>query len=364
LKAQYTSIREEVRRAIDEVCESQRFILGPQVEEFEKQVAAYSQCSHAIGVSSGTDALLVALMALEVKSGDEVVTTPYSFFATAGVIARLGAKPVFVDIDPRTYNLNPHLVEKAITARTRVIMPVHLFGQCADMDPLLELAQRHKLIVIEDAAQAIGAAYKSKRAGSIGELGCFSFYPSKNLGGFGDGGMVVTNDPELAERIRVLRVHGNKPKYYHNVVGGNFRLDELQAAILKVKLKYLARWTKRRQQNAAFFDNAFQGVAVRIPDAIWRSAGDSEYHIYNQYVIRAAERNQLGAALKEAGIGSEVYYPLPLHLQKCFGYLGYSKGAFPESERAAFETLALPIYPELTQDQLAYIADNVKRLVS
>jgi dTDP-4-amino-4,6-dideoxygalactose transaminase len=353
LKAQYATIRDEVRRAIDEVCDSQHFILGPQVEKLEKDVAAYSQCAHGIGVSSGTDALLVALMALDVKAGDEIVTTPYSFFATAGVIARLGAKPVFVDVDPRTYNINPALLERAITAKTRAIMPVHLFGQCADMNPILELAGKRNLPVIEDAAQAIGSEYKGKRAGSMGTLGCFSFFPSKNLGGFGDGGMVVTNDAALAERVRILRVHGSKPKYYHNFVGGNFRLDALQAAVLNVKLKHLDAWTAGRQRNAAFYNRALAGLPVERPAAV-------HHHIYNQYTIRTNKRDELQAFLKAANIGTEVYYPVPLHLQKCFADLGHKPGDFPQAEAAARESLALPIYPELSEDQLAYVTDTIR----
>ena len=360
LKAQYATIRDEVRQAIDDVCESQHFILGPHVENLEKQVAAYSQCAYGIGVSSGTDALLVALMALDIKTGDEVITTPYSFFATAGVIARLGAKPVFVEIDPKTYNLNPALLERAITPRTRVIMPVHLFGQSADLDLILEIAKRHHLAVIEDAAQAIGSEYKGKRIGSLGTIGCFSFFPSKNLGGFGDGGMVVTNDAALAERLRILRVHGSKPKYYHNFVGGNFRLDALQAAILEVKLKHLETWTTGRQRNAELYDRAFAGSKIGTPAPVWKSTGDRHYHIYNQYVIRISNRDQVQAALKTAGIGSEVYYPVPLHIQKCFASLGYKPGDFPESERAALETLALPIYPELAPEQLNYVIQKVQ----
>lgn len=360
LKAQYATLRDEIRQAIDDVCESQHFILGPHVEDLEKQVAAYSQCAYGIGVSSGTDALLVALMALEIKAGDEVITTPYSFFATAGVIARLGAKPVFVDIDPKTYNLNPALLERAITPRTRVIMPVHLFGQSADLDPILEIAKRYHLAVIEDAAQAIGSEYKGKRIGSLGAIGCFSFFPSKNLGGFGDGGMVVTNDPVLAERLCVLRVHGSKPKYYHNFVGGNFRLDALQAAILKVKLKHLDAWTAGRQRNARLYDQAFANSKIRTPVPIWKSTGDQHYHIYNQYIVRVPNRDRVQATLKTAGIGSEIYYPVPLHLQKCFAKLDHKLGDFPESERAAAETLALPIYPELTFEQLDYVVQKIK----
>lgn len=353
LKPQYAVLRDRIRRAIDEVCESQHFILGPQVEKLERDIATYSQCAYGVGVSSGTDALLVALMALDIRAGDEVITTPYSFFATAGVIARLGARPVFVDIEPQTYNINPSLIEPAITPRTRAIMPVHLFGQCADMAPILDIARRYGLPVIEDAAQAIGAEYQGRRAGSLGTMGCFSFFPSKNLGGFGDGGMVVTNDAELAERVRILRVHGSKPKYYHSVIGGNFRLDAIQAAVLNVKLQHLDAWTAGRQRNARFYDAAFADLPLTRPAAV-------RHHIYNQYVIRTPQRDALQAHLKDANIGTEIYYPVPLHLQKCFAYLGHKAGDFPEAESAARETLALPIYPELSQEQLDYVAQQVR----
>lgn len=348
LKAQYAALRDEIHAAIERVVESQQFILGPEVEALEEEVAAYSHCRYGVGVSSGTDALLVGLMAIGLQSGDEVITTPYTFFATAGSIARLGARPVFVDIDPQTYNLDPAKVEAAITPRTRAIMPVHLFGQMADMDPILAVAERHGLYVIEDAAQAIGAEYKGRRAGSLGHLGCFSFFPSKNLGGFGDGGMVVTNDPDLADRVRLLRGHGARPKYYHKVVGGNFRLDALQAAVLRVKLKHLDEWTAARQRNAERYRQLFAaaGVDVGLPC-------DAGYgrHIYNQFVIRSKRRDALMAHLKAHGVGCEIYYPVPLHLQECFADLGYKVGDFPASEQAAQETLAIPIYPELSEAQ-------------
>jgi dTDP-4-amino-4,6-dideoxygalactose transaminase len=357
LKAQYATIREEVQAAMDRVVESQYFILGPEVDALEQEIAAYSHCRYGIGVSSGTDALLVALMALDIGPDDEVITTPYTFFATAGSIARLGAKPVFVDIDPQTYNINPSAIEGAITSRTRAIMPVHLFGQMADMDPVMEVAQRHGLPVIEDAAQAIGAEYKGRRAGSIGHLGCFSFFPSKNLGGFGDGGMVVTNDEALARKVRLLRGHGAQPKYYHKVVGGNFRLDAIQAAILRVKLKYLDAWTEARQRNAARYRQLFTeaGTPVGLP---W----DAGYgrHIYNQFIIRSDRRDALMAFLKTKQIGTEIYYPVPMHLQECFAGIGYKAGDFPASEAAALETLALPIYPELTQPHIRAVAANVR----
>ncbi|WP_298981898.1 DegT/DnrJ/EryC1/StrS family aminotransferase [Caldilinea sp.] len=348
LKAQYAALRDEIHAAIERVVESQQFILGPEVEALEEEVAAYSHCRYGVGVSSGTDALLVSLMAIGLQPGDEVITTPYTFFATAGSIARLGARPVFVDIDPQTYNLDPAKLETAITPRTRAIMPVHLFGQMADMDPLLVVAERHGLYVIEDAAQAIGAEYKGRRAGSLGHLGCFSFFPSKNLGGFGDGGMVVTNDPDLADRVRLLRGHGARPKYYHKVVGGNFRLDALQAAVLRVKLKHLDAWTAARQRNAERYRQLFTaaGVDVGLPC-------DAGYgrHIYNQFVIRSRRRDALMAHLKAHGVGCEIYYPAPLHLQECFADLGYKVGDFPASEQAAQETLAIPIYPELSEAQ-------------
>ncbi|MEZ4735127.1 MAG: DegT/DnrJ/EryC1/StrS family aminotransferase [Caldilineaceae bacterium] len=348
LKAQYATIRDEVRAAMDRVAESQYFILGPEVKALEEEVAAYSQCRFGIGVSSGTDALLVALMALDLEPGDEIITTPYTFFATAGCIARLGAKAVFVDIDPVTYNLDPAGIEAVITPRTRAILPVHLYGQMADMDPIMAVAERHGLPVIEDAAQAIGSEYKGRRAGSIGHMGCFSFFPSKNLGGFGDGGMVVTNDPALADKLTLLRGHGAKPKYYHKVVGDNFRLDALQAAVLRVKLPHLDAWTAGRQQNAATYRRLFAatgldgviGLPAELPNV---------RHIYNQFIIRCPDRDGLMAQLKHHHIGHEIYYPVPMHIQECFADLGYRQGDFPHSEAAAHETLAIPIYPELTE---------------
>jgi dTDP-4-amino-4,6-dideoxygalactose transaminase len=353
--------------ALEQVFRSQAFILGPAVTKLEERVASYSQARHGIGVTSGTDALLLALMAIEVGSGDEVITTPYSFFATAGAIARLGARPVLVDIDPKTYNIDPSKIDKAITSKTKAIIPVHLYGQCADMTPILEVAKRHKLHVIEDAAQAIGAEYRDgRRAGSMGTVGCFSFFPSKNLGGLGDGGMIVTNDADLAERIKVLRVHGSKPKYYHKLIGGNFRLDTIQAAVLNVKLNYLDDWTRRRQENAKRYEALFhqsglvQKGKVRLPQAVYRESGHKHYHIYNQFVVRVEKRDELVASLKEKGIGTEIYYPVPFHLQECFRYLGYKQGDFPESERAAKETIAIPIYPELTAAQQAEVVGAVE----
>ncbi len=354
LKLQFNEIADEIRSAIDEVLESQRFILGPTVAEFEKEVAAYCGAQHAIGVSSGTDAILVSLIALGIGPGDEVVTTPFTFFSTAGCISRVCAKPVFVDIDPRTFNINPELVEAALTEKSKAIMPVHLFGQCAKMDPILEAAKKHKLHVIEDAAQAIGAIYSGRKAGTMGDLGCFSFFPSKNLGGFGDGGMVVTNDAELAEKTRMLRAHGSKPKYHHSLIGGNFRLDALQAAILRVKLKYLDSWSERRRQNAAVYDQLFADLPVVTPHIERHNVS-----IYNQYVVRVEGRDSLRSSLKDAGIGTEVYYPLPLHLQKCYEHLGHREGDFPEAEKAAAESLAIPVFPELTREQQDYVVERI-----
>lgn len=361
LKAQFATIEGETRSAIDRVLASQHFILGPEVEALESEVAAYCQCQFGIGVSSGTDALLVALMAINLRPGDEVITTPYTFFATAGSIARLGARPVFVDIDPRTYNIDPAAIKRAITPRTRAVMPVHLFGQMADMDPIMAIAKKHHLIVVEDAAQAIGAEYRGRRAGSIGHLGCFSFFPSKNLGGLGDGGMVTVNDPQLADRVRLLRGHGARPKYYHRTVGGNFRLDALQAAVLRVKLKYLDEWTAARQQNAHRYRQLFAAADVTVELPI--DAGHGR-HIYNQFVIRSDRRDGLIDFLKKRRIGTEVYYPVPMHRQECFDDLGYRPGDFPESETAAQTTLALPIYPELTNEQLRAVVGAVEEFAS
>ena len=376
LKAQFAQIRAEVMPAIDQVCASQHFILGEHVRALEEEVARYCGASAGIGVSSGTDALLLALMALGIGAGDEVITSPFTFFATAGTIARTGARPVFCDIDPVTFNLSPAavqtfiddncverdgLINRATGGRIKALMPVHLYGQSADMDPLMAIARRHRLKVIEDAAQAIGTEYKNGvRAGSIGDVGCFSFFPSKNLGAFGDAGLCTTNDAELAESLRVLRVHGGKPKYFHAVIGGNFRIDELQAAVLRVKLRYLDGWTEGRQRNAAYYDAAFAeaglGEKLRTPLAV---AGYR--HIFNQYVVRAQNRDALRARLTERGIGSEIYYPVPLHLQKCFAYLNHRPGDFPQSERAAAETLALPIYPELSEAQLAHVVATIAK---
>jgi len=359
LKAQYASIKTEVNAAIQEVLESQHFILGPKVDQCEKAIAAYSKCSHGIGVSSGSDALLACLMAENIGPGDEVITTPYTFFATVGAISRLGATPVFVDIDPATYNMNVSQIAAKITKKTRAIIPVHLYGQIADMDPVMQLAEQHNLIVIEDAAQAIGAEYKGRRAGSIGHYGCFSFFPSKNLGAIGDAGMIVTNDAQRADKLKVLRGHGAKPKYYHRMVGGNFRLDAIHAAVVSAKLPHLDSWTAGRQHNARRYDQLFRDAALPITLPVV----NTDRHIFNQYVIRSSSRDQLQAFLQKKGVGSEVYYPVPMHLQDCFAYLGVKAGAFPESERAAKESLAIPVYPELNDAQAKYVVESIAEFV-
>ncbi|WP_447968620.1 DegT/DnrJ/EryC1/StrS family aminotransferase [Nitrospira sp. M1] len=365
--AHHNPMKREILEALEQTFANQTFILGPEVKKLEDRIATYCQANFGIGVSSGTDALLVSLMALGIEADDEVITTPYSFFATAGTIARLGAKPVFVDIDPRSYNIDPAKIESAITHKTKAIIPVHLYGQCADMAPILELASKYQLNVIEDAAQAIGADYKDgRRAGSLGTIGCLSFFPSKNLGALGDGGMVVTNDSALAERIQILRVQGSKPKYYHKFIGGNFRLDTLQAAVLNVKLNYLAQWTKQRQENARQYRRLFQerglltNFGITLPQVMYEQADVSHQHIYNQFILRVPRRDQLMTYLKEKGIGSVIYYPVPFHLQECFSYLGHQKGDFPESEAAARETLGLPIYPELQVEQQEYVVNMFK----
>jgi dTDP-4-amino-4,6-dideoxygalactose transaminase len=374
LKAQYAPLRTEIEAAIRAVCDEQRFVLGPRVSALESQVAAYSQASHGIGVSSGTDALLVALMALDVGPGDEVITTPFTFFATAGVVARLGARPLFCDIDPRTYNLDPGAVRQTIEQRcerrgdrlvnrstggvVKAIIPVHLFGLMADLDAFTDIARTHGLAIVEDAAQAIGASLADgRRAGSIGSIGCLSFFPSKNLGAFGDAGMCVTNDKQLADRLRILRVHGGEPKYYHSVIGGNFRLDELQGAILLVKLKHLEAWTEGRRKNADRYDQLFGKAGIDGVSVPFRVAGCR--HIFNQYVIRAPRRDELRAHLGAKGIGTEIYYPLPLHAQRCFAYLAHAPTDFPHSQQAAAEVLALPIYPELTPEQQQHVVRTI-----
>ncbi len=370
LQAQYATIRDEVRAAIDRVFESQQFVLSSEVQALEEEIARYSQTKFAIGCASGSDALLLALMSCDVGDGDEVITTPLSFFATASAITRLGARPVFVDVDPQTYNLNSSLVAEAITARTKAIVPVHLYGQCAEMDPLIELSRqgcRHtdvgspEIPIIEDAAQAIGAEDHGRRAGSMGTIGCFSFYPSKNLGGAGDGGMLVTNDLDHARRLHMLRVHGEERKYHHRVIGLNSRLDALQAAVLRVKLPHLDAWTLARQRKAQQYELMFSdaGLTERIGLPFVRSG---TRHIFHQFVIRVRDgrRDALREHLRARGVGTDVYYPVPLHLQECFAFLGYEKGDFPIAEAAAQETLALPVYPELTPDQQDYVVSSIK----
>jgi len=355
LKAQYANIKTEIDDAVQRVMESTRFIGGPEVSGLEDEVARYSQCAHAIGCASGTDALILALRALNIGPGDEVVTTAYSFFASAGTVANVGAMPVFMDIDPRTYNLDPHRLEAALTPATKAVIAVHLYGQCCDLTAVKAVCEKHDVWLIEDAAQAIGAEWEGKRAGSVGDLGCFSFFPSKNLGAAGDGGMVTTQDQALAERVRLLREHGSKPKYYHSIVGTNSRLDALQAAILRVKLRHLDRWSEGRAKNAALYDRLFEGSRVGRPYHDPRTR-----HIYNQYVIRVTDRDALRQHMTDRGVGTEIYYPVPLHLQKCFANLGYQEGSMPHSEAAARETLALPIYPELTEEQIRYVATTVR----
>jgi dTDP-4-amino-4,6-dideoxygalactose transaminase len=373
LKPQYAPLAAEIQSVIQKVCASQGFILGPAVRELETAVAAYSQCRFGLGVSSGTDALLLALMALDIGAGDAVITTPFTFFATTGTIARTGATPLFCDIDPVTFNISPAAVRACIEKncdrrdgvlvtrkgeRVKAIMPVHLYGQMADMPALMEIAQSNQLRVIEDAAQAIGSEdVHGRRACSYGDVGCLSFFPTKNLGAFGDAGMCVSNDPALAERMEIMRVHGGKPKYFHSLIGGNFRMDELQAAVLNVKLKHLDSWTEGRQRNAAFYDEAF--ARADLGRAVHTPAKAKGRHIYNQYVIRVRDRDLLRQHLTAAGVGTEIYYPVPSHQQKCFAYLGHRTGDFPESERAAEETLALPIFPELTAAQLEYVVATI-----
>jgi dTDP-4-amino-4,6-dideoxygalactose transaminase len=379
LKPQYRALKEQLDAALIRVGESQHFILGPEVKALEAATAAYSGCKFGIGISSGTDALLIALMALDIGAGDEVITSPYTFFATAGTIARVSARPAFVDIEPGTFNISAAAIEKFIETqcesrdgvlhnratggRVRAIMPVHLYGQMADMTRIRQIASRHRLAIIEDAAQAIGSEdAEGRRACSIGDIGCLSFFPTKNLGAFGDAGMCVTNDPKLAERLEILRVHGGKPKYFHKVIGGNFRLDEIQAAVLNVKLPHLDSWTAGRQKNAAFYDAAFARAGLGANIVTPPSAVAGARHIYNQYCIRSPRRDELRGWLGEHGVGSEIYYPLSLHMQECFAYLGHKPVDFPESLRASQETLALPIFPELAESQLQYVVDTITAL--
>ena len=365
LVPQFTSLRQEILSALDEVFKTQQFIMGPQVKTFEQAVSRYCETPCAIGVASGSDALLLSLMALGIEAGDEVLLPPFTFFATAGAVSRVGALPVFVDIDPRTFNIDPSKIEEKITPKTKAIIPVHLFGQCADMGPLLDIARSRRLFVIEDAAQALGSEYKpeakspGQKAGQMGDLGCFSFFPTKNLGAFGDAGMVVTKDPALAEKTRLLRVHGSHPKYFHKLIGINSRLDTLQAAILSVKLRFLDQWTEERQKTANHYAELLHHLETaadgfRLPITQYQNR-----HIYNQYIIRVPERDRLREFLKDKGIGTEIYYPVPLHLQECYAFLGHRRGDFPASEKAAEEVLALPIFPELTENQQTHVAEQI-----
>ena len=381
LTLQYEKIAAEVQAAIGRVCASQQFILGPQVRELELRMARYTGCEHGIGVSSGTDALLLALMALGIGPGDAVITSPFTFFATAGTIARLGARPIFCDIDRETFNLSPARVEELIArecevrgnggsrqvihrktgGRVKAIMPVHLYGQVCEMDAFMDIANRLGLSVVEDAAQAIGAQdRKGRMAGSIGHIGCFSFFPTKNLGAFGDAGLCTTHDPALAERMRILRVHGMEPKYHHSLIGGNFRLDEIQAAVLNVKLEYLDEWRDGRKAHARQYTERLEagGAAAAVVPPVAIQGG---WHVWNQYVIRVPRRDELRKYLAEAGIGTEIYYPIPLHLQQCFAYLGHRPGEMPESERASSEVLALPVFPELSPAQIDHVAGTIER---
>jgi dTDP-4-amino-4,6-dideoxygalactose transaminase len=378
LQAQYKTLKTEIDKKILEVLESQKFILGSEVSELEKQIASYTDTEYAVGVSSGSDALIVSLMALGIGKEDAVVTTPFTFFATVGAVVRVGARVVFCDIDKNTYNMNPESLKDVLKAEkkqkssspVKAIIPIHLYGQCADMVPIMAAAQEYGLSVIEDAAQAIGAKYPSpagvQNACGMGDLGILSFFPSKNLGAYGDGGMILTNNEKLAEKVRILRVHGAQNKYFHDIIGGNFRLDSIQAAVLLVKLKYLNDWSQKRQENALLYDKLFEETGLtasgilQVPDAVYKSSEIPRYHIYNQYVLRVNNRDALQKYLTSKGIATAVYYPLALHLQECFAYLGYKQGDFPEAEKASTEVLALPIYPELSDDQQEYIVASIK----
>lgn len=384
LKPQYQSLKKELDDAILRVAESQHFILGPEVEKMEKEFCEYLHCKHAIGVSSGTDALLLALMAIDIKPGDEVIVPTYSFFATAGVVSRLNAIPVFTDIDPVTFNINPDDFKKKITSKTKAVIPVHLYGQSAEMNAIMKIAKEKNIIVIEDAAQAIGTQYKDVRmdsfggkcVGTIGDIGCFSFFPSKNLGGYGDGGLVTTNNDDLAYMLRIKRVHGGEQKYYHKVIGGNFRIDALQAAVLRVKLPHLDKWSEKRRANAEYYNELFikAGLSegpgrikfdeknkVLLPKAVYKNiSGLKNYHIYNQYIIRVQNRDEMKKFLTENEIGNEIYYPVPFHLQECFANLNHKAGDFPEAENASNTSLAIPIYPELTKQQQEFVVQKIK----
>jgi dTDP-4-amino-4,6-dideoxygalactose transaminase len=366
LSVQFKSIEDEIKSAMDEVFQSQQFILGSEVQVLEETIAQYCRTQYAIGVASGSDALLLSLMAIGIGPGDEVLLPPFTFFATAGSVSRLGATPIFVDINQETYNIDPRNIEEKITSKTKAIIPVHLFGQCVDMDPLLKIAKGRQLFVIEDAAQALGAEYKphrgsnGRRAGQMGDLGCFSFYPTKNLGAFGDAGMVVTNNPHLAEKIRILRVHGSQPKYFHKWIGINSRLDTIQAAILLAKFKHLEEWTVERQKKAQRYQLLFEDLLSSVKDLGLPTIQYQNRHIFHQYIIHVPERDRLKQFLAEEGIGTDIYYPVPLHLQECYSFLKYHRGDLPNSERASEEVLALPIYPEVTEEQQALVVDRIK----
>lgn len=379
LKLQYQSLKKELDEAILLVAESQHFILGPEVQKMEEEFCKYLNCKHAIGVSSGTDALLLALMAIDLMPGDEVIVPTYSFFATAGVVSRLNAIPVLTDVDPVTFNIDPLEVQRKITKKTKAIIPVHLYGQSADMEPLMTIAGKHNLKIIEDAAQAIGTQYKDgKFVGTIGDIGCFSFFPSKNLGCYGDGGLVTTDDDDLAFKLKIKRVHGGEPKYYHKVIGGNFRLDAIQAAVVRIKLPYLDDWSEQRRKNAETYNKLFTEAGlseepgriifdkknkVLIPKAIYKS-GIRNYHIYNQYIIRVEKRDELRKFLSDNNIGTEIYYPVPFHLQECFADLNCRKGDFPIAEQAGDTSIALPIFPELTPDQQKFVVEKIQEFIS
>jgi len=358
LKAQYRGMKSEILAAMEAVCDEQGFVLGPRVAEFEKATAQYVGSRHAIGCASGSDALLLALMASGVKAGDEVITVPFTFFATAGAISRLGARPVFIDIESDSFNIDSHQIERVMTQRTKAIIPVHLFGQCADMAAINGIAKLRGIRVIEDACQAIGAAQEGRRAGVLADVGCFSFFPTKNLGGFGDGGLMTTDDNGLADTLAMLRVHGSRVRYLHEAVGINSRLDALQAAVLHVKLKYLDQWTEGRRRNAERYERLFTQAQL-LDRVLLPVTKPGNFHVYNQYTVRVRQRDELRNFLKEKGVGSEVYYPLPMHLQNCYHDLGYHKGSFPVSERAAEEVLSLPIYAELTEEQQAYVVQMI-----
>lgn len=382
LKAQFKAIQDEIQKKISDVVISQQFILGPEVEAFEKEMMAFTQTKYAVGVSSGSDALIASLMALGIGDGDAVITTPFTFFATAGAVVRLGAVPVFCDIDEQSFNIDPSKMEEVIAKeirrqrgpRLKAVLPVHLYGQCADMAPILDLSRKYLLFVIEDAAQAVGAEYiyegAARKACTFGHLGILSFYPSKNLSAFGDGGMILTDSEDLAAKLKVLREHGSRDRYYHDVVGGNFRLDALQAAVLRVKLKHLDSWQKMRRDRASCYDRLFQEAGLlekkvlRLPKAVYKKDGIENFHTYHQYVVRVKKRDDLKQFLKEKGIATSIYYPLPLHLQKCFSDLGYKRGDFPEAEKASAEVLALPIYPELRSDQQEYVVSVISQFYS